>query len=204
MSRIKKEYETDSELLYLISESTEEADEAIFEKYSPVINYYAKKYANLVVGKGIDENDLYQEGLIGLNQAINSYKENRDIKFSTFAFICIKRKIITAVKLAGRKKHSILNESYSLDYEYDDATLENFIQLNNGIEDLLVSKEEDVLFKKKVIKELTEYEKEVYELKLNNFTNEEIASMLSKTIKSIESVLGRIRIKLRKILNEID
>ena len=146
MSRIKEEYENDNELLYLVSENTEEADEAIFKKYSPVINYYSKKYMNLVVGKGIDENDLYQEGLIGLNGAIEAYKKNKNIKFSTFAFMCIKRKMLTAVKVANRKKHSILNESYSLDYKFDEdsKSVENYIMVNNGIEDLVMNKKNTI------------------------------------------------------------
>ena len=120
MGRIKEEYETDEELLYLVSENTEEADEVIFKKYDPVINYYSKKYSNLVIGKGIDQSDLYQEGLIGLSEAVNAYKKNKDIKFSTFAFTCIKRKMISAIRVANRKKHSILNDSYSLDFKFDE------------------------------------------------------------------------------------
>lgn len=206
MTKLKDKYEADEELLYLISENTEEADEVIFKKYDPVIKYYAKRYERLVIGKGIDENDLYQEGLIGLNEAVTAYKENRNIKFSTFAFTCIKRKMITAVRLANRKKHSILNDSYSLDFKFDDESqsTENYIMVDNGIEDLLVNKEQEKIFKKKISKDLSPFEKKVYNLKLDNFTNDEIAEMLSKSPKSIESALGRIRIKLRKVLEEID
>ena len=206
MSRIKEEYEDDFELLYLVSESSEEADETIYKKYAPVINYYAKKYSNLVIGKGIDENDLYQEGLTGLNQAINSYKNQKDVKFSTFAFTCIKRKMLTAIKIANRKKHSILNESYSLDFKLDDDgdSFDNSIIINSGLEDLLVSKEKEAYYKKKIIEVLSPLEKKVFELKLSNFTNEEIAAILSKSYKSIETALNRIRIKLRQILKEID
>ena len=47
-------------------------------------------------------------------------------------------------------------------------------------------------------------EKEVYELRVNNFSYEEIANMLGKTRKAIDGALVRIRIKLRKILDEIN
>ena len=72
--------ENDYELLYLISENNEEANEVIFKKYNPIIEYYAKKYLPLVSNKGIDYNDLYQEGLIGLNSAIEGYRDQKDIK----------------------------------------------------------------------------------------------------------------------------
>lgn len=203
-----KEYEDDFELLYLISENSEEANEKIYKKYEPVIDYYAKKYSRLVEGKGIDYNDLYQEGLIGLDSAIRNYKDQKDIKFSTFAFICIKRKIITMVRKASRKKHSILNESYSIDYhnESEDKNgFENIVHSNlSGIEDLLVSKESAEIFNERINEEFTSFEKEVFDLKINGFTHEEVCKSLNKSLKSVEGVLYRIRIKLRNILDEIN
>lgn len=205
---MKKQYEDDYELLYMVSESNEDANETLFKKYEPVIEYYARKYLPLVEGKGIDYNDLYQEGLIGLDAAIKGYKDQKDIKFSTFAFVCIKRKIITAVKRASRKKHSILNESYSIDYHNADDDKNGFdnVVYNNdgGIEDLLVSKENAQYFNKRLQEELTPFEKEVYELRLFGFNYDEISKNLKRTTKSIESALFRIRIKLKNILNEIN
>lgn len=207
MGRIKKQYEEDSELLYLISENTSEAYDAVFEKYSPAINYFSKKYLNMVAGKGIDENDLYQEGMIGLNEAINNYREQKNIKFSTFAFTCIQRKMFSAIKNVNRQKHKILNDSYSLDYKYNeelDFSSNLLCATSSSVEDLLVDREHNDIFRSKLKKELTPFENEVYELKINNFSNEEIASMLSRTYKSIESVLRRIRIKIKNILDEMD
>lgn len=204
---MQKQYEDDYELLYMISENNEEASETIFKKYESVVDYYAKKYSPLVEGKGLDYNDLYQEGLIGLDSAIKGYKDQKDIKFSTFAFICIKRKIITAVKMANRKKHSILNESYSIDYHNEDDKngFDNVVYNNGeGIEDLLVSKESMEYFNKRTKEELTAFEKQVYELRIYGFNYEEISKNLGKTVKSIESALFRIRIKLRNILKEIN
>lgn len=201
------EYNCDGELLYLVSENNEEANKMIFDKYAPVINYYAKKYSVYVEGKGIDYNDLYQEGMIGLNSAINDYKHQKDIKFSTFAFICIKRKIFTAVKNANRKKHSILNDSYSLDYKNEDDknSFDNIIHSSEeSIEDILVSMENEEFFRKRINEELSDFEKIVYELKINNFSYEEMSQALGKTHKSIESAISRIRVKIKQILNEIN
>ena len=177
--------ENDYELLYLISENNEEANEVIFKKYNPIIEYYAKKYLPLVSNKGIDYNDLYQEGLIGLNSAIEGYRDQKDIKFSTFAFICIKRRIFSAIRIASRKKHSILNDSYS-------------------IEDNIINKEMKEEFNKRLNTDLTSFEREVYNLRINGFSYEEIAKALDKTIKSIECTISRIKIKLRKIMEEIN
>lgn len=201
-----KQYEDDYELLYMVCEDNEDAVSTIFKKYEPVIDYYARKYVKLVDGKGLDYNDLYQEGLIGLDSAIKTYKDQKNIKFSTFAFVCIKRKIMSAIRKANRKKHSILNESYSIDYKLDDNnSFDNLISNNErSIDDLLVGKEQAVFFNKRIEECLTKFEKQVYELKVYGFSNEEISKTLNKTSKSIESVLFRIRVKLRKILKEIN
>ena len=201
-----KQYEDDYELLYMVCEDNEDAVSTIFKKYEPVIDYYARKYVKLVDGKGLDYNDLYQEGLIGLDSAIKTYKDQKNIKFSKFAFVCIKRKIMSAIRKANRKKHSILNESYSIDYKLDDNnSFDNLISNNErSIEDLLVGKEQAVFFNKKIEECLTKFEKQVYELKVYGFSSEEISKTLNKTMKSIESVLFRIRVKLRKILKEIN
>lgn len=201
-----KDYDNDYELLYLVGESNEDANEAIIRKYSPAIDYIVRKYGPLVEGKGIDNNDLYQEGLIGLDSAIRNYQDHKDIKFSTFAFTCIKRRVFSAIKKANRKKNSVLNESYSIDYTNDDdKSLESVIKANDsGIEDLLVSKEQETLYNEKVNKELTKFEKQVYDLRINGFSYEQIANTLGKTVKSIDSSLCRIRIKIRQILEEIN
>ncbi len=206
----KKEYNDfldDNELLYMISDNNEEASYDIYKKYDPVISYFAKKYSVYTDGKGIDYNDLYQEGLIGLMQAIDKFKEQKDIKFSTFAFLCIKRKIISLVRDVNRKKHSALNDSYSIDYKQDeeDRSFDNILITNyGGIEDLLVNKEDNDYFNKKVEEELSEFEKSVYELRLNGFTYEEISHILNKTQKSIAGALLRIKSKIKSILKEIN
>lgn len=196
----------DSELMYLISENNEEANNIIFKKYSSVIDLYAKKYLNLVDGKGMDYNDLYQEGLIALNEAINKYKEQKNIKFASFASICIERKMVSLVRMASRKKHSILNDSYSLDYKKEDAS-ESFVNLlqsnKDSIEDILITKESTINIINKINTSLSSLEKKVYELRLNGYSYEMIAKEMGKTPKAIERTLDRIRNKLKDVINEI-
>lgn len=196
----------DSELMYLISENNEEANNIIFKKYSSVIDLYAKKYLNLVDGKGMDYNDLYQEGLIALNEAITKYKEQKNIKFSSFASVCIERKMVSLVRMASRKKHSILNDSYSLDYkkEADSESFINLLQSNkDNVEDILISKESTMQIINKINTSLSNLEKKVYELRLNGYSYDMIAKEMGKTPKAIERTLDRIRNKLKDVINEI-
>lgn len=61
--------------------------------------------------KGAEREDLVQEGMIGLMKAIKSFDESRSVCFSTFASLCIKRQIITAVKNYNSEKNKNLNNA---------------------------------------------------------------------------------------------
>lgn len=91
----KKDYKNlpdDGELLYMLSDNNDETKLVIAKKYKPVITYYANKYSAYVEGKGIDFNDLYQEGLIGLIGAVDSFKEQKILSFQHLHFYVLKEK----------------------------------------------------------------------------------------------------------------
>ncbi|WP_047395133.1 sigma-70 family RNA polymerase sigma factor, partial [Cetobacterium sp. ZOR0034] len=84
-----------------------EAMEKVFLKYKSDI---LRNSRHLFI-KGGDIDDLLQEGYIGLIKAIKSYDQSREVCFSTFANLCIKRQIITAVKSSNSNKNLKLNTS---------------------------------------------------------------------------------------------
>ncbi len=197
-----KEYE-DQELIYLIAESSEEASNILYKKYKNLINLKVKKYLTQAKKVGLDYNDLFQEGMLGLSDAINSYKDMKNTKFSSFANLCIDRQLYTALAKAGRKKHSLLNESFSLDFvsEEDDKPLMNF--LFNKTDDPSIkfdnkeSKKQLMMFLKN---NLTNLEKEVLVLRIKGYEYKEISKILNKSYKSIDSALQRIRNKIKTYL----
>ena len=95
----------DYELLYLVSENNEDAKEIFFDKYKSIVELKAKKLYPYVMNKGYELNDLIQEGMIGLSQAINDYKEQKNVQFSTFASICIERQITISGKIIKQYKN---------------------------------------------------------------------------------------------------
>ncbi len=209
-SKLYKNLENDNELVYLVSENNEDANDIMFKKYANLIDFKARQYLPMVEGKGLDYNDLYQEGMIGLSTAMNKYKENENIRFSTFAIICVERQICSAIRKATRKKHTLLNDSYSLDFTIDD-TEGGLTQLadiipseNEDLLDQVVNMEQQEVFVNKLNGALTDYEKMVYELKMGGFTYDEMSSMLGKSYKSIESALFRVRTKIKHIMKEIN
>lgn len=194
----------DNELLYLIGESNESALDIMYDKYKPIVEIKAKKYRLLGKKVGLEYNDLIQEGMLGLSDAIKSYKDNKDTKFSSFANVCIERQILSILSYSSRKKHSFLNDSYSLDDSIDDEgrTLLDFLFSDNLDPSVAIEKEEtkEELFDK-IYKELSNFEKSVLDLKMVGLDYKEISLLLEKSYKSVDSALQRIRYKVKKILD---
>ena len=69
--------------------------------------------------KGLDREDVIQEGLVGLYKAIRDYREDRSASFRGFAQLCIHRQLVSAIKRANRQKHIPLNSSTSIDRSID-------------------------------------------------------------------------------------
>ena len=193
----------DYELLTYISERNEEASEVLFEKYRPLIITTATRLFGYCKNTGLELNDLIQEGMLGLNLAMNSFDEERDASFYTYAKMCIERKIITQIVASRRLKHKVLNDSLSLestdenntDYVFDKSLTDN----SYNPEEILFNTEDEKDLVKEVSKVLTNFEVQVFELKINGFDYKEIAEILDKDIKAIDNALQRIKFKIKKM-----
>ena len=109
--------ENDYELLYLIKEENEDAKEVFFEKYRPLVEMKANKFYSMYKNNGYELNDLIQEGMLALNSAIKDYEHEKDVKFNTFANVCIDRQLLSYIRDFNRQKHQVLNSSVSIDAE---------------------------------------------------------------------------------------
>lgn len=196
----------DNELIYLIYDFNEDANRILHEKYYKIIKIKVAKYRALAKRIGLDTCDLMQEGLLGLEEAINSYRDNKDMKFSSFANMCIERQILSVLNYHSRKKHTFLNDSCSIDSEDEKGRTMLDYSLKSDIDPLMMmeKEEEKNSIYDLMTKDLSKLEKEVFELKLNGLDYREIARLLNKSYKSIDSALQRIRVKLKKILNEME
>lgn len=194
----------DFELLSYIEENNEEANEILFKKYEPLINSFANKIFSYCKNSGLELNDLVQEGRLGLNLAINNYNHNKNAKFYTYAKMCIERNMISMALRAKRLKHKVLNESISLEFDEDER-----YKINSIISDDSYNPEKQVLDyenEKELIENiknvLTDFERQVFELKLSSFTYKEIAEILDRDPKSIDNALQRIKVKVKEQLNQ--
>lgn len=200
-----KDY-NDFELISYIRESSEEANEIIFEKYKPLIVSLATKMVNYSPNLGLEINDLIQEGMIGLSTAINAFNENDEASFYTYAKTCIERKIISTMIAAKRQKHKILNESMSIELYTDDnnTSIIDALVVDNSYnpENVIFQTENEIKLIEEIRKELTPLEEQVFDLKISGFKYREIADILDKELKVIDNALNRIKTKVKNILQQ--
>lgn len=79
----------------------------IVKAYKPVAFYIAKLY----YAPGNDANDLVQEGLIGVHQAIQIYKESRG-SWNALVNACMKRRMYDLIRKATTEKNNVLANHY--------------------------------------------------------------------------------------------
>ncbi len=193
---------SDEELVNLYRQGNEQAVEYLFEKYKNLV----RKKAKAMYLAGGDNDDLIQEGMIGLYKAVRDYKEERDASFFTFASMCINRQMITAVTASNRKKNIPLNSYVSFDSpvsgeEDSDMKLADVLppSIEQNPEKLFIDKEFANDLQKKVMESLSSFEKEVFKYYMDGKDYIEISEKMNKTPKSIDNALQRIRNKVDKI-----
>ena len=195
----------DYELLYLISESDEEAYNSLYKKYGEMIKMEAKKLYYSYRYLGISWDDIYQAGLYGLNSAIKNFDEHKGVLFYTYVKIFVKHEFQTLIRNHSREKHNVLSNSISLDKEIDDDgnCIDSLIDAKvNNIEEFYANERMKRILNFKY--ELSFLNSLIYELKINNFTNKEISILLDLDYKKVDNAIHSIKNKLRKKQNVIE
>lgn len=194
----------DYEVLYMIKENDELAYNAMYDKYHPVISGIARKYSKTFKHLDVEYEDLYQEGLCALSNAIREFKETNNCLFYTYLLVCVKREMEKYIKAKGRLKHRLLTDAISIDQDISstDLRLGDIIPDKNvNIHDSLIKN----MTYKKILDlkyEMTFNQSLIYELKLNNFSNSEIATLLDVSYRVVDNVLKKIKRKIKKYINE--
>ena len=204
-----KKYETmaDETLIRKLREGETEIADFIVDKYKFIVRKKAKQMFLL----GGENDDLIQEGMIGLFKAIRDYDLEQQMSFSSFADLCVSRQMYTAIKLSQRQKHMPLNSYVSL-YEVskqkeDEKQIPLIDQLQsdttNNPEDLFLHKEYFRTIEQELKDRLSEFEGRVLHLHLMGEDYRTIAKLLNKSPKSIDNALQRIKQKVFDILSSV-
>lgn len=183
----------------MISENNEDAFSIMIDKYQPLINKYASYYAKKFQVQGIEKEELIQEGIVGLVNAINSYMDQDRCIFYTFANLIIKREMERYIKKNMRIKHLLLSNATSISESIgvDDLIIEDTIYDEKDLVEMLIENNyhEKILYDFKY--ELSDIQSQIYELRLNHFTNKEIAKLLDISYKSVDNSIRLMKNKFK-------
>ena len=193
---------SDEELIVRYRDGDTDAMDFIFERYKHLV----RKKAKAMFLAGGDNDDLIQEGMIGLYKAIRDYNTDREASFATFASMCINRQMITAVAASNRKKNMPLNTYVSYDMpaggdEDSDMRLVDILQSQTELnpEKLLIDKEHNRDLKSRLKEVLSTFEQQVLVYYLEGMDYTAIAKKMQKPPKSVDNALQRIRSKAARL-----
>lgn len=197
---------TDDELIDRLRRGEESITDYICDKYKNLVRSKAKSMFIL----GADNEDLIQEGMIGLFKAVRDYDMGRDASFYTFAELCISRQMYTAVQASKRQKHLPLNTYVSLDSgksaaggdEREEVKLKELLadKAELSPEELFLDKERVAYLEKAIEEELSDFERQVLDLYLTGMSYGQVAKVLGRDEKATDNALQRLKAKIRKML----
>ena len=166
----RKERE-DEEMIRQIQEGNQELTDYIMDKYK----YLVKKKAKAMYILGGDNDDLIQEGMIGLFKAIRDFDCEQDYSFYAFAEICIARQMYSAMKAAGRQKHAPLNTYVSfhsmIGSEEEEGELMDVLKsVEKTPEELVIGREDLQQMAEIIDRKLSVMEREVLDLYISGLS----------------------------------
>ncbi|MCR4695657.1 MAG: sigma-70 family RNA polymerase sigma factor [Pseudobutyrivibrio sp.] len=166
----------------------------ICEKYKPLVLKTSKKY--FLVGG--ENEDLIQEGMIGLFSSLGDYDTSSEVTFFHFAQMCIDRQMIKAIEASNRKKHSPLNGYLSIYDEEGDEFVDS-ASSNDDPAEMIIEQENTSGLVDRLKEALSPMEKQVFDLYMLDYDYKEIAKALNKSEKSIDNTLTRIKNKAKNL-----
>jgi RNA polymerase sporulation-specific sigma factor len=189
---------SDEDLQLLAASGDSLAENRLAERYSRLVRICARPFFLA----GGDSEDLTQEGMLGLLSAIREFHQGMNTSFKTYAELCIRRRLISAVKSASRRKHTPLNEGVS----YEDVFSDD-IDFSPGYSTLAFHRvpEEQVLARESAdefihmySRCLSVFESTILRYYLKGLSYRSIAKVVGRTEKSVDNAVQRIRRKLAR------
>ena len=191
---------TDEQLCVRAARGDGDAEAALVTRYYALVRVCARP---LFLAGG-DGEDLIQEGMFGLIRAIREYRPGGSASFRTFAEVCIRNQLYSALRAAARSKNAPLNESVSLDHPFfdSDSYAAGVFDPASADPELLIADRDyvrSVLESTK--KQLSEFEAKILGYYLDGLTCQEIAKLVGKPLKSVDNAVQRVR---RKAARQLD
>lgn len=174
------------------------AIEEIINEFRPMLKALCRQYFLT----GMDSDDLMQEAMLGLIQAVNLYDNKRNDNFKSFARLCAQSKLLSAYKRQNRQKCLLLNSAIGIDSEGalisgDESGLIVAVSDQDFVADMM--KKESNHARAVVIKSLLDSDDyQILQKYLQGYKYDEIAGSMHITTKKVDNRLQAIKRTLTK------
>lgn len=178
---------TDEQLVAMVQGGDQKAVRELFSRHRGLVRGIARRFFLI----GGETEDLIQEGMMGLYEAIIGYKEGSS--FKSFAYLCVYRRIVDAVKSAARRKNEPLlggNYAFTDDMQTGEPSPEDIMILNDDKRE----------FNQKISRILSDFEFKIIVMYMDGLTCAEICETLGKSAKSVDNAIQRSKRKLQELL----
>ena len=175
------------------------AEELLVTRYNRVVRTCARPFFLA----GGDSEDLTQEGMVGLIKAVREFDADKEASFRTFAEVCIRNRLYSALRASAREKHQALNQSVSLDtpdFDSNSYTSGTSSLAQRDPEDSLIDREHTAALLSGVRIQLSEFEAKILGYYLDGLSCREIAETVGRPPKSVDNAVQRIRRKVAQHL----
>lgn len=186
----------------LTKKQSEEAKKLLIERNLRLVVYIARKFDN--TGVGIE--DLISIGTIGLIKAINTFKNDKNIKLATYASRCIENEILMFLRRNSRLRTEVsIDEPLNVDWDGNELLLSDILGTDEDIVYRDLESEVDHNLLDEAISKLGEKERTIIELRygINTIggmekTQKEVADLLGISQSYISRLEKKIIKKLRR------
>lgn len=185
---------SDEELCLRCADGDAAAEEELVCRYGRLVRVCARP----LFLTGGDSEDLFQEGMLGLLKAVRSFSNERDTSFRTYAEICIRSRLYSAVRADQGKKHSPLNHSISFELPLFDEANAYLFSSEESPEDVIIGREELKERLAALHGQLSEFEANILPPYLSGLSCSEIAQRVGRSVKSVDNAIQRIRRKVER------
>ena len=164
------------------------AESALVKRYAPLAEGLSRGY--------------FLAGGDALLEAVRSYDAGRGAEFSTYASVCVRNRLLDAVRAAGALKNAVLNDSIRLESEDGDA-LFDVASDELSPEQQYIQKEAEQAFFDALGEALGERDREVLRLYLASVPYKEISEKLGISAKQVDNTLYNAKKKLARIIGAL-
>ena len=177
----------DYEILYMVSDHSEENFDLLLQKYRPLIYKIVKDYVKYFKKFGYELEDLMQLGYITLYKTSRKYNDDHSM-FYTYFKQALTNAIVNSIRVNSTNKKEVLNKALSYDTLVPNTNV-SYLDLLPGKKSTNNIESELIVFKNSMPAILSY----IFELFYNGYSKEEISILLDEDINDVKNNFLKIK-----------